>query len=123
MWCLYLDHTNGNIDRNLFQPVLEVSDQNNQLIEPQDLRPREIDELTNVVEEGNSILAFVHTGKYQCQWVQFARNHRNQVHLVLLSTNPDQFAGQGALGYPDDYNVYCFCPCIGTELRPNDGNK
>lgn len=107
MWCLYLDHTNGDIDRDLFQPVLNIFAK--RLIEPDDLRPTEINALTNAVNAEESILAFVHTAMYQKQWVQFAQEHE-KVRLVLLSRNSSQFGGRQGRQKSLGCNVYGFAP-------------
>ena len=108
MWCLYLDHTNGNINRDLFEAIL-VKFCQNQLIEPLDIPPARIKKLTQAVESENSIsiLAFVHTERHEAEWVQFADNHC-MVRLVLLSRNADQFENQGQYGCHK--NVQRFAP-------------
>ena len=111
MQCLYLDHSNG-IDRDLFQPLLQTFDQNNQLIEPQkDLSPERIDALTNAVNNGEHIWAFVHTNRHERLWIEFAKKYEKLVQLVLLSRNDDQFGGrQGACAFPGNSNIYGFAP-------------
>lgn len=105
MWCLYLDHS-GAIDRNLFKEILGKFCRN-QRIYPVDISPTDIEKLTQAVKVGNFILAFVHTGKYEAEWVKFADDHC-RVRLVLLSSNVDQFENQGQYGRHK--NVQRFAP-------------
>ena len=111
MICLYLDHSECDIDRNIFNPVLARF--GNELIEPYDIPPDRICELQEAIDNREHILAFVHTALYEDAWLYFASANIELVQLVLLSRNPDQFAIQGQC--PDYQNVWCFAPADRTN--------
>ena len=107
MICIYVDHS-GRIDQCLFQPVLDQFGCDDRINLTGDPIPADINKLNEAVCEDRTILAFVHTENNEDDWTQFAQNHENKVHLVLLSTSSDRFCQQGR--YSSYENVWCFAP-------------
>lgn len=104
--CIYVDHSSGGIKRDLFQPVLDQFDCDDQINPAGDPLPEEIHGLNQAVCQDKTILAFVHTANNGEEWIQFAQSHEDKVYLVLLSRNSEQYYGRCC----DYENISCFAP-------------
>lgn len=110
MWCLYFDHS-GRIDQNLFEGVMNKFPEDKKLIPTHDRPPEKICQLTHAVDKGDHVWAFIHTERYEQEWIEFAERHKdqNQVRLVLLSRDQGHFERQGTFSEKNK-NVYGFAP-------------